>query len=450
MILLRGTQKFLSFSAIRPQPLAESVDSSSVSEWFVNLFYHEHKKHLLFIHRSTLFSFLVTEVKKNDLKDLPGLFRKGLSRAMFHTHCPSEMMQKVLQSCDGIGVDKANDRSVISSMNQMVSNSRWWLSKASEKEDPAGVAAVRLNGMPVGVRQYKCPIEMFSVFYGYKVKPDLHDIFLGVLKEDDLETYLKRELGEAAADLMSAPPAHIARELVYEAWERGDPHERTGLAQRALKLDPNCIDAYVVLGDSSEYLDEAVSNYFQAVSVGKEVLGAKFFKENIGRFWALLDSRPYMRALAGLQESSWELGRHAEAIQICRDMLRLNENDNQGMRYVLAGYLARRSKFAELEEFMEQGPYANDCAAPWCYTRALVWFLKEGDSPRSMEMLKRAFQTNKFVPDYLVKGFRSKRHPDRLTMGGEDEAQYYAHEMSAVWRRCKGSLDWMMAHRCFH
>ena len=180
--------------------------------------------------------------------------------------------------------------------------------------------------------------------------------------------------------------------------------------------------------------------------IGKEVLGEKFFKENIGRFWVLLDSRPYMRALAGLQESLWELGKHAEAIQICRDMLRLNENDNQGMRYVLAGYLARRAKFVELEEFMEQGPYANDCAAPWCYTRALVWFLKEGDSPRSREMLKRALQMNKFVPDYLVKGFRSKKHPDRLTMGGEDEAQYYAHEMAAVWRRSKGALDWLISN----
>ena len=304
--------------------------------------------------------------------------------------------------------------------------------------------------MPMGALKYKYPIETFSTFYGYKVQPDLKDILWGIPKEDDLETFLKKELGEAAADLMSAPPDHIARELVYEAWERGNPDERAGLARRALKLDPKCTDAYVVLGDSSEYLDEAVSNYFQAVRVGKEVLGEKFFKENIGRFWGLLDSRPYMRALAGLQESLWELGKHAEAIQVCRDMLRLNENDNQGMRYVLAGYLARRSRFSELEEFMEQGPYANDCAAPWCYTRALVWFLKEGDSPRSREMLKRAFQTNKFVPDYLLKGFRSKSLPDCLTVGGEDEARYYAHEMSAVWRRCKGSLDWMMAQRFFH
>ncbi len=319
MILLRGTQKFLSFSGIRPQPLSENADSAMVSEWFVNVFYHEHKKHLLFTHRSTLFSFLVTEVKKNDLKDFIGIFRKGLSRAMYHTHCPGEMMQKVLESCDGIAVDKANDRSVLSSMNDMVMKSRWWLSKAEKEEDPAAVAAARLNGMPMGALKYKYPIETFSASYGYKVQPDLKDILWGIPKEEDLAIFLVRELGEAAVDLMTAPPAHIARELVYEARERGDPDERAGLARRALKLDPNCIDAYVVLGDSSEYLDEAVSNYFQAVRVGKEVLGEKFFKENIGRFGALLDSRPYMRALAGLQESSWELGRHAEAIQICRE-----------------------------------------------------------------------------------------------------------------------------------
>ncbi|MCB9756945.1 MAG: hypothetical protein H6753_00800 [Candidatus Omnitrophica bacterium] len=446
MILLRGTQKFLLFSGIKPQSLSLNTDSPSVSEWFVNLFYHEHKKQLLFTHRSTLFSFLVAGVKKKDLKNLRELFYKGLSRAMFHTHCPSEMMQKVLQGCDEIVVDKANDRSVLASMNQMVLNSRWWLSKAKKDEDPAAVVAAQLNGMPMGALKYGFPIETFSALYGYKVPPDLRNILWGIPKEEDLKTYLRRELGEAASELADASPARIAQELIYEAWERADSDERVGLAQKALNLDPNCTDAYVVLGDSAEYLDEAATYFLQGVRVGKEALGQKFFIENAGQFWALLESRPYMRALAGLQEILWELGKHAEAIEVCRDMLCLNENDNQGMRYVLAGYLAKRSKFAELEQFMEDGPYANDCSAPWCYTRALVWFIKEGDSLQSREMMARAFKTNKFIPNYLVKGFRLKAIPDYLSMGGEDEARYYAHEMATVWRRVKGVLDWMMAN----
>jgi hypothetical protein len=119
-------------------------------------------------------------LKKRDLKSLRELFHKGLSRAMFHTHCPSEMMQKVLQSCDDIVVDKANDRSVLASMNQMVFHSRWWLSEAKKHEDPAAVVAVRLNGMPIGALEYGYPIETFSAFYGYKVKPDFHNSYGGI------------------------------------------------------------------------------------------------------------------------------------------------------------------------------------------------------------------------------------------------------------------------------
>ena len=44
-----------------------------------------------------------------------------------------------------------------------------------------------------------------------------------------------------------------------------------------------------------------------------------------------------MRARVGLVHALWTAGRRAEAVQHLQDMLRLNPNDNQGVRYTLAG-----------------------------------------------------------------------------------------------------------------
>lgn len=63
-------------------------------------------------------------------------------------------------------------------------------------------------------------------------------------------------------------------------------------------------------------------------------------QRDVGHFWGLLETRPYLRTRLGLAHALWTAGRRAEAVQHLQDMLRLNPNDNQGVRYTLARLLA--------------------------------------------------------------------------------------------------------------
>jgi tetratricopeptide (TPR) repeat protein len=58
-----------------------------------------------------------------------------------------------------------------------------------------------------------------------------------------------------------------------------------------------------------------------------------------GQFWGILESRPYMRALHGLGLTLWKLNRLEEAYSIFSKMLKLNSNDNQGIRYLMGPIL---------------------------------------------------------------------------------------------------------------
>ena len=58
--------------------------------------------------------------------------------------------------------------------------------------------------------------------------------------------------------------------------------------------------------------------------------GPAFFKENAGDFWGLIETRPDVRARAGLANTLWSLQRRDEAAQHYRALLALNPEDNQG------------------------------------------------------------------------------------------------------------------------
>jgi hypothetical protein len=79
------------------------------------------------------------------------------------------------------------------------------------------------------------------------------------------------------------------------------------LAQKALELSPLCADAYVLLAqETARNLDEAIDLYRQGVEAGKKALGKSAFRDDVGHFWGLLETRPYMRARHGLAQALWD------------------------------------------------------------------------------------------------------------------------------------------------
>ena len=89
-------------------------------------------------------------------------------------------------------------------------------------------------------------------------------------------------------------------------------------------------------------------------------------------FWGFLETRPYMRARAGLAIALIKLGDESAAIEHFRAMLKLNPNDNQGIRYLLLGCLLRHDDAAAVKTLL--AAYKDEWSACWLYTRALVAF----------------------------------------------------------------------------
>jgi tetratricopeptide (TPR) repeat protein len=235
-----------------------------------------------------------------------------------------------------------------------------------------------------------------------------------------------------------------AQDVMYDAWERTSRGARVALAHKALAISPLCADAYVLLAEEeAKSATEALAYYRKGVEAGEQALGPKGFKQCAGHFWGFLETRPYMRARAGLAATLNALGEVDVAIGHCRDMLRLNPGDNQGIRYVLAACLMKRGDTEALKRLLEQ--YDEDGSAPWLYTQALVAFRGNAAiNKEAVELAKKACNANRHVPAVLAGTKKTKPSTNGyVTMGGEDEAAHYFEEWGFDWLTTLGAIDWL-------
>jgi tetratricopeptide (TPR) repeat protein len=241
------------------------------------------------------------------------------------------------------------------------------------------------------------------------------------------------------------PKEKQAQEIMYAAWDEQNPAKRINLAHQAISISPNCADAYVLLAEEeADTLGRALEYYQKGVQAGERALGEAFFDENAGYFWGFLETRPYMRARAGLANTLWDFGKKEEALTHYREMLRLNPGDNQGIRYSLLNLLLELNRPDQVDTLMRE--YEDEWSSQWRYTQVLRVFQKEGDSPAAQDALEEALEQNSHVPDYLTGAKRiPNRLPDMISPGRESEAVSFASTHLNFWRKAPGAVAWLKA-----
>ncbi len=216
------------------------------------------------------------------------------------------------------------------------------------------------------------------------------------------------------------------------------------LARKALDVSPDCADAYVILAKAAKRVEDEIDLYRQGVAAGERALSPRAFEEDAGYFWGLLETRPYMRARLGLAVAQWQLGEREETIAHFRELLRLNPNDNQGVRELLLASLLVMGRDQEAQELLDRPEYEDSAMASWAYGRVLVTFRQEGASERARQLLSQALELNAHIPSYLLgRKPMPKRSPDHIGFGDESEAVAYAEEFLPSWQATPGVLRWL-------
>ncbi len=257
-----------------------------------------------------------------------------------------------------------------------------------------------------------------------------------------LETLIGGGLSQALRDLPPPSPRGQAQQLAFDAMEATTDRQARKLARQALALDPDCVDAIAVLADlESRSPEELIGGLERAMQAGERSLGPKFFAENKGHFWGLLETRPYMRARMDLAQLLLETGRTEDAIRHFEALLDLNPNDNQGVRDVLLGCYFSRDNLKGAQRLLHE--YRHDATAIFAWGRTLERFLS-ADLPGATRALQRARRQNRFVEQYLT--FQRPlpvELPETYALGSEEEAIICLAYLSGAWADHPLAMSWL-------
>ncbi len=257
-----------------------------------------------------------------------------------------------------------------------------------------------------------------------------------------VQDYIRSMKGKNFDDLPeSTTDKDRSQDLVLEAYEETVPKGKK-LIKQALELDPDNADAYNYLASVEEDVDKALALYRQAIEAGERSLGKKFMEENKGHFWGLIETRPYMRAKAGLADCLYAKNRLNATIEVYREMLELNPNDNQGVRYLLATLLLSKRDISDYELFIKN--YEGEDSAIWHYNNALYHFKKMGLSTKSDNELLKAYKFNKHVVEYML-GLKEMplEMPRFIGRGDKNEAISYVIGTWTIWEATDGAMGWL-------
>lgn len=258
-----------------------------------------------------------------------------------------------------------------------------------------------------------------------------------------------RRVAERALSSMFSPRGENrrfeAQDIAYEAMEAmddGDTERAIELARQAAKIDPNCVDAVSLLAQAaSGSRDELIANMTRVVEDGARALGPKFFAENRGHFWGILETRPYMRARSLLAKALAEADRHDEAIRHHEEMLDLCPNDNLGLRYPLIGLYLRAGRLKDVARLFKR--YRDEGSAMFAWARVLQRLLA-GDEPGAATALREAREANPHVEAFLT---GCKRRPrgelGYYSPGEESEAIVCLDCLGDAWDRHPDAREWL-------
>ena len=158
MAIIRCTKKLL--TELKIKPTEDIGRSENIGNWHANLLWIDRRKCVLFTNDKTLFSFLVTGMKKPQFENFNEVFRLNLSKNLMNEDLSQKQIEHVFNEHREIRIAKTNNRSVLGSMNDLAFQVKYriYVMGGLVTVDMAEINR-ELNRIPMGALDYKISIE---------------------------------------------------------------------------------------------------------------------------------------------------------------------------------------------------------------------------------------------------------------------------------------------------
>ena len=232
-------------------------------------------------------------------------------------------------------------------------------------------------------------------------------------------------------------PWDVLEEIEWGNWLQNNPAAFDSLdilddLATALMLHPQI---------GSAWLDETM---LKPVLQRADVILEKVFKvtPDTQLHWIMPENRPSLRAMARLVNKAMFNGEQEEALLRAQRLIAINPHDNHGFRTVVMNRLIHDNRDEDALQLAEGFP--NDINPEIAYGRVLALY-RLGRQKKAVEALGNSLEYLGKIPRYLIakRVKKPKLDPNRVKLGGDDQAWYYREDMRDIWQQTPGAIDWL-------
>ena len=263
--------------------------------------------------------------------------------------------------------------------------------------------------------------------------PEALDEFLSGIVGRDIREVLDELRGDAPL-----PPAEAALRLLADAGQVTDAARRRAIAEEALAIDPDCVQAMLERALAQETQEDQLAELARVERRAGELLDEDLVAEHAGRLYDFVHARPYLRALALLADASLEAGDDSSARRHYERLLQLDADDHSQARHTLIVlYVAERDFLAVKRLYRE---YPGDPFAVWHYARAIAAYRELGDTAAARKYRRLAVEAN---PDVVLLAAHAIPYPPRThsyALGSLEEAAWALETLHPITDP-RGGLD---------
>lgn len=199
------------------------------------------------------------------------------------------------------------------------------------------------------------------------------------------------------------------------------------LAKEAYKISNECFDALIFIADLEPTITKKINKLKESIDIEKNRLKKDriYIKDNFGLFYQILETRPYLDGLyklAFLYANNYQI---TNAIKICKEILKLNANDNLGIRYLLMDLYALSENEKQLLNIYDKYKEKSlETLFP-----LLVLYYKLYDDKKTKKYYKEINKFNPYIIDY-IDNYKKSNITDYYQKGSLEEAINYLNTYS--------------------
>ncbi|KAJ5067177.1 protein clmp1 [Anaeramoeba ignava] len=187
-----------------------------------------------------------------------------------------------------------------------------------------------------------------------------------------------------------------------QIYQEKSSHKRIKLANTILEIDPQFVEAIIVLGNEAKQPKQALKYFQKAVNISQQKIEEEILHKKIELFWFDPKTRVYMKSKYAFAWCLWKgCNRKEEALKEYYELLSLSYIDLMGIRHYIVTILLEFNRFQDVELIIKQ--YANDLSTTWKYTTALLNMKKvcdflESRQKQTDENFANTLNINKISP----------------------------------------------------